>query len=46
MDITPLIPQGRQLIQSYGAGGFTVSNVDIKGAALILPEQAYPLPQE
>lgn len=39
MDITPLIPQGRQIIQAYGAGGFTVSGVRYEGSVLVLPQR-------
>lgn len=38
MDITPLIPQGRQIIQAYGAGGFTVSGVRYEGSIMVLPQ--------
>ena len=39
MDITPLIPQGRQIIQAYGAGGFTVSGVRYEGSIMVLPQR-------
>ncbi len=28
VDITPLLPAGRQIIQSYGGGGFRIAGVD------------------
>jgi uncharacterized protein len=36
-DITPRLPAGRQLIQGYGSGGFTVSGQRHAGSLLILP---------
>lgn len=36
-DITPRLPAGRQLIQGYGNGGFTVSGQRHSGSLLILP---------
>ena len=39
MDITPLVPAGRQLIQSYGAGRFKVSGVAFEGPILVLPDR-------
>jgi uncharacterized protein len=38
MDVTPLIPQGQQIIQSYNANGFKVSGVVHSGAIIVLPE--------
>ncbi|HMA15941.1 MAG: Mth938-like domain-containing protein [Bacteroidota bacterium] len=38
MDVTPLIPQGRQLIERYGNGGFRVSGESWRGSILVLPE--------
>ncbi|NIA67553.1 hypothetical protein HBA54_03015 [Pelagibius litoralis] len=45
MDVTPLIPQGRQIIESYGAGGFKVSGLAFSGPTLVLPERtaAWPI---
>ena len=45
MDVTPLIPQGRQIIESYGGGGFKVSGEAYRGSILILPDWtgAWPL---
>jgi uncharacterized protein len=39
MDVTPLVPKGRQIIQAYGDGGFRVSGVRHQGAILIFPER-------
>ncbi len=43
MDITPLIPAGRQVIRSYGNGGFTVADVRHDGSVLVTAEQTFPL---
>ena len=42
MEITPLVPGGRQLIQSYGGGGFTVAGSRHVGSIVILPERTLP----
>ncbi len=39
MDITPLLPTGRQVIEGYGDGGFRISGEQYRGAVLVLPEQ-------
>lgn len=39
MDITPLVPEGRQLIQSYGQGRFRVGGESYEGSVLIFPER-------
>lgn len=39
MDVTPLIPEGRQIIQSYGAGGFRVSGVTYTDPIIVLPTE-------
>ena len=44
MEITPLIPEGRQVIESYGDGRFRVSGVPIEGSILILPTATFPWP--
>ena len=38
MDITPLVPKGRQLINGYGDGGFRISGVRYEGSVWVLPE--------
>jgi uncharacterized protein len=40
MDVTPLIPAGRQVIEDYGRHGFRVSGVPYEGPVLVLPEQS------
>lgn len=44
MDVTPLIPSGRQFIQGYGDGGFRISGQRYEGAVLVLPERTLPWP--
>jgi len=39
MDVTPLIPEGRQIIQGYGANGFKVNGVSYDGAIIVSPMQ-------
>ncbi len=38
-DVTPAIPVGRQVIESYGGGGFDVSGTAYRGSILVLPER-------
>ena len=38
MDITPLIPEGRQIIQSYGPAGFKVSGQRYETGIAVTPE--------
>ena len=40
MPITPLVPQGRQIIESYGDGGFRVTGEHYNGSILVWPERA------
>lgn len=44
MDVTPLIPAGRQIIESYGEGRFRVSGTTIEGSILVFPERTLPWP--
>jgi uncharacterized protein len=39
MDITPQVPAGRQIIQSYGSGGFRVSSTRHDGSILVFPDR-------
>lgn len=41
MDVTPLIPQGRQIIQSYGQDGFKINGAVHDGAVIVLPEKTW-----
>ena len=38
--IDPDVPAGRQVVQSYGAGRFRISDVVIDGSALVFPDRA------
>ena len=40
-DITPSIPEKRQLIQSYGGGSFRIAGVHHLGSVLIDPDHTY-----
>lgn len=42
MDVTPLIPAGRQVIESYGRTGFRVSGVAFEGPILVFPDATLP----
>lgn len=37
MDLTPIIPAGRQIIETYGNGRFKVAGVVWEGSILVLP---------
>jgi uncharacterized protein len=37
MDVTPLIPQGTQIIDSYGEGGFRISGRRVEGSVIVFP---------
>lgn len=39
MDLTPLIPQGRQIIEGYGDGGFRVSGQRVEGSIIVFPDK-------
>ena len=41
-DISPLIPEGRQVIQSYGGGGFRISGVAHRGSVIVFPTHTVP----
>ncbi|MFA5591860.1 MAG: Mth938-like domain-containing protein [Micavibrio sp.] len=42
MDVTPLIPAGRQIIQAYVAGGFKVSGKSFAGPLIVTPVETSP----
>jgi uncharacterized protein len=44
LDVTPLIPKDRQVIDSYSAQGFRVSGVLHPGAILVLPQATHAWP--
>lgn len=37
MDVTPLIPQGTQIIDGYGDGGFRISGRRVEGSVIVFP---------
>lgn len=39
MDVTPLIPEGRQIVQGYSNGHFKVNQVIYEGPVLVMPER-------
>ncbi|MBT3789654.1 MAG: hypothetical protein HOC33_14700 [Alphaproteobacteria bacterium] len=43
MDITPLIPAGRQLIQKYGNGDFVIAEVRHTGSVLVCQQETVSL---
>ena len=42
MDVTPLVPEGVQIIHGYGDGGFRVAEVFHRGPVLVMPELTVP----
>jgi uncharacterized protein len=40
LDITPMVPPGRQVIQNYGSGQFMISGVRLTGPTLVFPERS------
>lgn len=44
MDVTPLVPKDRQVIDSYSAQGFRVSGIVHRGAILVLPQATHAWP--
>ena len=44
MDVTPVVPGGRQLIQGYDTGGFRIAGIRHAGSVLVLPEQTLAWP--
>jgi uncharacterized protein len=39
MDLTPIVPAGRQVIESYGPGGFRVSGNAFSTSILVFPDR-------
>ena len=39
MDVTPLVPTGRRIIDAYGEGGFRISGERHRGSLIVLPDQ-------
>ena len=44
MDLTPLIPSGRQIVESYGEGRFRVTGQVYESAILVFPERTLAWP--
>jgi uncharacterized protein len=44
MDVTPLIPAGRQIVESYGDGRFRVSGSVFEGSILVLTDRTVAWP--
>lgn len=44
MDVTPLIPAGRQVIESYGTAGFHVSGTAYAGSILVFTDSTLAWP--
>jgi uncharacterized protein len=42
VDITPLVPEDRKIIKSYGGGRFNISGEYIEGSILLMPEEVFP----
>ena len=42
MELTPVNPTGRQIIERYGAGGFRVSGVIHAGPVIVFPDRTLP----
>jgi uncharacterized protein len=39
MDLTPIVPAGRQVIESYGAAGFRISGNSFERAVIVFPDR-------
>ncbi len=42
MDLTPLVPTGRQVIERYAPSGFRVAGVIYHGPVLVFPDRTLP----
>ena len=42
MELTPLVPTGRQVIERYGKSGFRVAGGVYPGAVLVFPDRTLP----
>lgn len=42
MDVTPLVPKGASIIESYGPGRFSIAGQRHQGAVLVLPMRVLP----
>lgn len=39
VDVTPMIPEGRQVVEAYGGGGFRVGGMAYRGSILVFPDR-------
>jgi len=46
VDVTPLIPKGRQVLQAYGDGSFVIADVRYRSNVIVQIEQTDVLPIE
>jgi uncharacterized protein len=44
VDVTPMVPAGRQVIESYGDGRFRVTGVAYEGSILVFPDRVVDWP--
>ena len=44
MDLTPLVPSGRQMIESYGEGRFKVTGIVHTGSIIVFPDRTVGWP--
>ena len=44
VDVTPMVPAGRQMVEAYGGGGFKVSGAAYQGSLLVTPEATFAWP--
>jgi uncharacterized protein len=42
MDLTPLVPAGRQIVERYAPNGFRVSGIVHRGPVLVFPDRTVP----
>jgi uncharacterized protein len=39
MDLTPIVPAGRQVVESYGPAGFRISGISFGTSVLVFPDR-------
>ena len=44
MDLTPLVPAGRQLVERYGPSGFRIAGIVWHGSVLVFPDATLSWP--
>jgi uncharacterized protein len=44
VDLTPLVPQGRQIVESYGDGRFRITGKVYEGSTLVFPNRSLAWP--